>query len=98
MKSRAESFQITIPSRGSPCFWSRPSHAFKILSKRSGSRRAQPPIIMGERRLYNFSLNTKKASKQSSRILEEKKASEAEHQPQQEHQQTAEKVCENVDG
>lgn len=60
------------------------------VPKRSGVMRKQPLIVMGERRLYNFSLNTKKASKQNGRFFEDKKAPDAEHHSQE--QQSAEKV------
>ena len=62
----------------------------RVLPRRSGVKRKRPLIVMGERRLYNFSLNTKKVSRQNSRILEEKKA-ETDHQLQ-EHKQSTEKV------
>ncbi len=73
---------------------SRPSKcATKLLPRLPGVKRKQPLVAMGERRLYNFSLNTKKVSKQNSRNLEQKKASDADHHPQQQQQQqSAEKV------
>ena len=65
-------------------------HATRVLPRRTGVKRKQPLVVMGGRRLYNFSLNTKKASRQNSRILEEKKADTNHHS--QEHKQSTEKV------